>query len=50
MRRLVLVVLIILLSGNVAAEDKRYSVPINDSPAIGPVNAPVAIIEFLDFQ
>ncbi len=50
MKRLVLVALIFLLAGYAAAEDKRYSVPINDSPATGPVDAPVTIIEFLDFQ
>lgn len=50
MRRLVLVSLIFLLAGYVMAEDKRYSVPINDSPTLGPADAPVTIIEFLDFQ
>ena len=34
----------------VSAEVKRYDVPIGDSPSIGPVNAPVTIIEFLDYQ
>lgn len=33
-----------------AAEEKRFSVPIGDSPVIGPATAPVTIIEFLDFQ
>jgi len=32
-----------------AAED-RYSVPLADSPSLGPENAPVTIIEFLDYQ
>lgn len=32
------------------AEGKRFQVPIADSPQFGPVNAPVTIIEFLDFQ
>jgi hypothetical protein len=50
MRRLVVVSLIFLLAGYVAAEDTRYQVPLNDSPVIGPVDAPVTIIEFLDFQ
>ncbi len=30
--------------------EKRYNVPIGDSPAYGPANAPVTIIEFLDYQ
>jgi len=33
-----------------AAEDRRYDVPIGDSPVLGPADAPVTIIEFLDFQ
>ena len=32
------------------ADEKRYNVPILDSPASGPANAPVTIIEFLDYQ
>jgi len=32
------------------ADEKRYDVPINDSPRTGPDSAPVTIIEFLDFQ
>jgi protein-disulfide isomerase len=50
MRRIVLAALIILLAGYATAADKRYSVPIGDSPTTGPVDAPVTIIEFLDFQ
>ncbi len=34
----------------IVAEEKRYVVPIGDSPQLGPANAPVTIIEFLDFQ
>jgi|GEM_PF-374597 len=32
------------------AQEKRYEVPILDSPSTGPANAPVTIIEFLDYQ
>ncbi len=32
------------------AEDKRYIIPLEDSPAYGPRNAQVTIIEFLDYQ
>ncbi len=32
------------------ADERRYEVPIEDSPALGPANAPVTIIEFLDYQ
>jgi len=30
--------------------DKRVTVPIGDSPSMGPENAPVTIVEFIDFQ
>ncbi len=30
--------------------EERYSIPIEDSPSIGPEDAPVTIIEFLDYQ
>jgi protein-disulfide isomerase len=44
-------VMVLLLSASVAfAQDKRYTVPIEGSPVLGPANAPVTIIEFLDFQ
>jgi hypothetical protein len=33
-----------------SAEEKRIAVPIGDSPLMGPAQAPVTIIEFLDFQ
>ncbi len=32
------------------AEEKRYDVPLGDSPVYGPSGAPVTIIEFIDFQ
>lgn len=32
------------------ASDNRYDVPIADSPSQGPENAPVTIIEFIDYQ
>ncbi len=32
------------------ADEKRYVVPLGDSPSCGPQNAPVTIIEFLDYQ
>jgi hypothetical protein len=34
----------------VYAEDKRYVIPLEDSPAFGPKNAQITIIEFLDYQ
>lgn len=41
---------ILFMSLAVSAEEKRYDIPIGNSPSIGPVTAPVTIIEFLDYQ
>jgi protein-disulfide isomerase len=32
------------------AADVRYTVPVGDSPSIGPANAPVTLVEFVDYQ
>lgn len=32
------------------AAPQRFDVPILDSPSIGPSDAPVTIIEFIDYQ
>jgi hypothetical protein len=50
MKRLAFVILLLCLAGYSQAVEKRYSVSIGDSPALGPPDAPVTIIEFLDFQ
>jgi protein-disulfide isomerase len=42
-----LVLFVALQSG---AEGDRVSVPIGNSPSLGPENAPVTIVEFIDFQ
>ena len=50
-RRLALWVALALLAAVPAvAADVRYDVPAGDSPSIGPANAPVTIVEFLDYQ
>jgi protein-disulfide isomerase len=51
-RRLVLWIALTLLAAVPAgaAADVRYAVPAGDSPSIGPANAPVTIVEFLDYQ
>jgi hypothetical protein len=36
-------------TGTFAAE-QRYDVPVGDSHALGPPNAPVTLIEFIDYQ
>jgi hypothetical protein len=50
MKKLIGIVLVTLISLSAFAGEKRFSVPIGDSPSTGPMNAPVTIIEFLDFQ
>ncbi len=51
MKRSLSIFFLLVLVGSAAADDEmRYSVPIGDSPSLGPANAPVTIIEFLDFQ
>ena len=42
--------LLLLIAGTAYSADKRVSVPIGDSPTMGPENAPITIIEFIDFQ
>ena len=50
-RRLALWIALTLLAAVPAgAVDVRYAVPAGDSPSIGPANAPVTIVEFLDYQ
>ena len=50
-RALVAALFFFIASAAVAtAQEKRYDVPIGDSPQTGPQNAPVTIIEFIDFQ
>ena len=50
-RRLALwVALTLLVTVPAGAADVRYAVPPGDSPSIGPANAPVTIVEFLDYQ
>jgi len=44
------VALTLLASALAGAADVLYAVPAGDSPSIGPANAPVTIVEFLDYQ
>jgi hypothetical protein len=50
-RRLALWIALTLLAAVPAwGAEVRYVVPAGDSPSIGPANAPVTIVEFLDYQ
>jgi hypothetical protein len=48
--KMLLIAFLILLSASSFAEVKRYEVPIGDSPQLGPRDARITMIEFLDFQ
>ncbi len=55
MKRLTWLVLLAALALPVVAaaqgtEEKRYQIPLENSPSIGPADAPVTVFEFLDFQ
>ena len=41
---------LVLLFSFASAEVQRFNIPIGDSPQKGPQDAPVTIIEFIDFQ
>lgn len=43
-------VVLLLFATHLSAQEKRFEVPIGDSPSQGPPDAPVTIIEFIDFQ
>lgn len=47
---LISILTLILLSALLYAQEKRYSLPVEGSPSYGPLDAPVTIIEFLDYQ
>jgi hypothetical protein len=55
MRRLTWLILLAALAlpapaGAQAGEEKRYQIPLENSPSFGPADAPVTVVEFLDFQ
>jgi hypothetical protein len=50
LKKLLICILTLLLFGMAQAEEKRTEVPVGDSPSIGPADAPLTIIEFIDFQ
>lgn len=50
MKKLLIILFILFIAPYSFADEKRYTVPLLDSPVLGPVNAPVTIIEFLDYQ
>ncbi|MFN3739897.1 MAG: hypothetical protein ACK4TF_04400 [Thermodesulfovibrionales bacterium] len=47
---LISILTLILISALLYAQEKRYSLSVEGSPSYGPSDAPVTIIEFLDYQ
>jgi hypothetical protein len=50
MRKILICVFILLFAAPAIAGENRTEVPAGDSPSRGPADAPVTIIEFIDFQ
>lgn len=50
MKKLLVLVVLLLAASLSSAQEKRYTVPIEDSPILGPADAPITMIEFLDYQ
>lgn len=48
-RNAVFILLLLLMSCATVPGQHRSTVPINDSPQQGPANAPIVIVEFLDY-
>jgi len=50
LKKILSCIFVLLLFGTALAEEQRTEVPIGDSPTLGPADAPITIIEFIDFQ
>jgi hypothetical protein len=44
------IILVLIISSLAIAAEKRYDIRIENNPYLGPADAPITIIEFLDFQ
>lgn len=50
LKRILLCIAILLLGTMAQAEDQKTTIPIGNSPSLGPADAPITLIEFIDFQ
>jgi hypothetical protein len=50
MKTLFALITLLLTASLSFAQDKRYEVPVGDSPGYGQATAPVTMIEFIDYQ
>ncbi|MDK9708913.1 MAG: hypothetical protein OEL83_17865 [Desulforhopalus sp.] len=50
MKNLLSLFFVLILAGTAFADENKVNIPIGNSPTFGPANAPVTIIEFIDFQ
>jgi len=50
MKRILAVFIVCLFVGAASAAEKRFEVPVEGSPSVGPQNAKVTIVQFTDYQ
>jgi len=50
MKHFFIIFTVVLLFGQASAETKRFIIPLEGSPAQGSQDAPVTIVEFIDYQ
>ncbi len=50
MKKILIVLAAVLLALPAASQGNRVAVPLDNSPSLGPADAPVTVVEFIDFQ
>jgi len=50
MKKALFILFISLFLGQASAETKRFTIPLEGSPSLGPQDALVTIVEFIDYQ